>query len=130
MGGPFGGIPREVAPPNYVKTMSKYYKISTDIKKSSTLAGAVQKSDFFGAPFWGGSRWSCQKKFREKKLRLQLNNSTQKLKFDVSWFRRRKKKEKKKEINLIAARSGLVGIKRYRKTFNHTKYFLPYLSRF
>ena len=29
-------------------------------------------------------------KFREKKLRLQLNNFTQKLDFDVLWFRRRR----------------------------------------
>ena len=29
------------------------------------------KNGFFGAPFWEGSRWSCPKKFWEKKLRLQ-----------------------------------------------------------
>ena len=40
------------------------------------------------------------------------------------------KKRKKKEINLIAAKSGLVGMKGHLKTFNHMKYFLPYLSRF
>ena len=43
---------------------------------------------------------------------------------------RKKKKEKKKEINLIAAKSGLVGMKGDLKTYNHMKYFLPYLSRF
>ena len=43
---------------------------------------------------------------------------------------RKKKKGKKKEMNLIAAKSGLVGVKGYRKTYNHMKYFLPYLSRF
>ena len=49
---------------------------------------------------------------------------------------RKKKKEKKgnkrkkKEINLITAKSGLVGMKEYLKTYNHVKYFLPYLSRF
>ena len=43
---------------------------------------------------------------------------------------REKKKEKKKEINLIAAKSGLVGMKGYFKTSNPMKYFLPYLSRF
>ena len=49
---------------------------------------------------------------------------------------RKKKKEKqkekkgKKEMNLIAAKSGLVGMKGYRKTYNHMNYFLPYLSRF
>ena len=41
-----------------------------------------------------------------------------------------KKKEKKKEMNLIAAKSGLVGIKGYLETYNPMKYFLPYLSRF
>ena len=50
-------------------------------------------------------------------------------------FRKKKKekKEKKKEkqeINLIAAESGLVGIKGYLETYNPMKYFLPFLSRF
>ena len=36
----------------------------------------------------------------------------------------------KKEINLIAAKSGLVGMKGYLETYNPMKYFLPYLSRF
>ena len=40
------------------------------------------------------------------------------------------KKKEKKEINFIAAKSGLVGIKGYLETYNHMKYFLPYLSRF
>ena len=43
---------------------------------------------------------------------------------------RKKKKEKKKEMNLIAAKSGLAGMKGYFKTYNQVKYFLPYLSRF
>ena len=38
--------------------------------------------------------------------------------------------KKKKEINLIAAKSGLVAMKGYLKTYNPMKYFLPYLSRF
>ena len=44
--------------------------------------------------------------------------------------KKRKKKEKTKEINLIAAKSGLIGMKGYLETFNLMKYFLPYLSRF
>ena len=40
------------------------------------------------------------------------------------------KTRKKKEINLIAAKRGLVGMKEYLKTDNHMKYFLPYLSHF
>ena len=36
-----------------------------------------------------------------------------------------RKKRKKKEINLIAAKSGLVGMKRYLETYKHMKYFLP-----
>ena len=44
--------------------------------------------------------------------------------------KKKKKKEKKKEINLIAAESGLVGMKRCLETYNPMKYFLPYLSRF
>ena len=80
-------------------------------------------------------------KFREKKLNLKLNNFTQKLDFDVLWFRRRraytkfrkkekKKKGKKEEINLIAAKSGLVGMKGYLETYNPMKYFLPYFKPF
>ena len=42
----------------------------------------------------------------------------------------KKKKRKKKEINLIAAKTGLVGMKGYLKTYNPMKYFLPYLSHF
>ena len=41
-----------------------------------------------------------------------------------------KKKKEKKENNLIAAKSGLVGMKGYLKIYNHMKFFLPYLSRF
>ena len=60
------------------------------------------KNRFFWAPIWGGSRWSCPKKFREKQLPLQFNNFIQKLDFDVLWFRRRrayKYLEEKKEKN-------------------------------
>ena len=42
---------------------------------------------------------------------------------------RKKKREKKKEINLIEAKSGLVGMKWYLKTYNHMKYFLPYVLK-
>ena len=39
--------------------------------------------------------------------------------------KKRKKKEKKMEKNLILAKIGLVGMKRYLKTYNHMKYFCP-----
>ena len=42
----------------------------------------------------------------------------------------KEKKGKKKRNKLIAAKSGLVGMKGYLETYNHVKYFLPYLSRF
>ena len=42
---------------------------------------------------------------------------------------RTKIRKEKKEINLIAAKSGLLGMKGYLKTYYHIKYFLPYLSR-
>ena len=42
----------------------------------------------------------------------------------------RQKKRKKKEKNLNSAKSGLVGMKGYLKTYNHMKYFLPYLKPF
>ena len=41
-----------------------------------------------------------------------------------------KKKGKKKEMNLIAAKNGLVVMKEYLETYNPMKYFLPYLIRF
>ena len=37
----------------------------------------------------------------------------------------KKRKIRKKKINLIAAKSGLVGMKGYLETYNHMKYFLP-----
>ena len=43
---------------------------------------------------------------------------------------KKEKKRKKKEMNLNAAKSGLVGMKGYLETYNPMKYFLPYLSRF
>ena len=91
---------------------SKYFsQISTDTK-TIALAWAVQKIDFLGG-FWG----SGPQKIQETKLRLQLNNFTQKLDFDVLWFRRRahkiyeeKKRKNKKKIQkqkkLIAAKCG------------------------
>ena len=43
---------------------------------------------------------------------------------------RTKFRKKEKEKKLIAAKSGLVGMKGYLETYNPMKYFLPYLSRF
>ena len=45
-------------------------------------------------------------------------------------FRKKKKKKKKKEINLIAAKSGLVGMKGYLETYNPMKYFFAVLKPF
>ena len=42
----------------------------------------------------------------------------------------RKKKKEKKEINLIAAKSGLVGMKGYLETYNPMKYFFAVLTAF
>ena len=44
--------------------------------------------------------------------------------------KKNEKKRKKKEMNLIAAKIGLIGMRRYLETYNPMKYFLPYLSRF
>ena len=49
---------------------------------------------------------------------------------DLEGEERTKFSKKKKEKNFIVAKSGLVEIKRYLKTYNRVKYFLPYLSRF
>ena len=44
--------------------------------------------------------------------------------------KKKREKKEKKEIVLIAAKSGLVGMKGYLKTYNHMKYFLPHLAIF
>ena len=79
----------------------------------------------------GGSRGSRPKKFRETNLRVQLINFTQKLDFTVLWFRKKRaykiqKKKEKKRKNLIAAKSGLIGIKGNLKKYNRVKCFMPY----
>ena len=95
----------------------------------------MKKIDFLG-PRFGGFLRSDPKSFPQTKLRLQLNNSIQKLDFDVLWFRKTReqtrlgKKKWKKEKDLIAVKNGLAGMKGYLKTYNHVKYILPHLSRF
>ena len=56
--------------------MTKYLSVTYLLisKKTSALAWAVKNIDF-----WGVSGGVVQKKFRGKKLRLQLNNFTQEL---------------------------------------------------
>ena len=98
------------------------------------LAWAIKKINFWGA-ILGGFRRSGPKKFWETKLRLQLNNFTQKLDFNVLWFRWRTENSaqdlERTRKKLIEAKCGLVGIKRYLKTYNNpVKYFLPYLNCF
>ena len=85
-GGPFGGVPGEWHP----QTMSKYLSVKYLLisKTTSTLAWAVQKIDFLG-PHFGGVPVELPQKISGEKMRLQLNNFTQKLYFDVLWFRRR-----------------------------------------
>ena len=69
-------------------------------------------------------RKKIRKKKKEKKRKKKEKKRNKRKK------RKKRKKKKKKEINLIAAKSGLVGIKGYLETYNPIKYFLPYLSRF
>ena len=57
--------------------MSKYSSLET-----IALVLAVQKIEFF-EPHFEGSWGSGAKKFRKTKLRLQLNNFTQKLNFAI-----------------------------------------------
>ena len=85
-GGSIWGVPGGVVPPNYVKIFVS--QISTDIKKTGTLAWAVQKFDFLGPHFGGVPGGVAPKKFQETQLRMYLNNFTQKLDFYVLWFRR------------------------------------------
>ena len=71
-------------------------------------------------------RTKIRKKKKEKKGKKKGKKREKKEKNR----KKRKEKEKKKEKNLIAAKSGLVGMKGYLETYNPMKYFLPYLSRF
>ena len=74
-------------------------------------------------------RTKFRKKKKEKKRKKKKEKKGKKRKKKEKKGKKRKKKEKK-EINLIAAKSGLVGMKGYLETYNPMKYFLPYLSRF
>ena len=60
-------------------------------KKLAPQVKLFQKSDFL-RPHFGGFLENGLKKLRETKLRSKLNNFTQKLDFDVLWFRRREYK--------------------------------------
>ena len=66
----------------------------------------------------------------EERTKITKKNRKKKEKKGKKRKKKKKKKVKKKEINLIAAKSGLVGMKGYLETYNPMKYFLPYLSRF
>ena len=66
-------------------------KISTDIKnKTAPLLEPFKKLNFGGSTLGAVSGGAAPNKFRVTKLRLQLNNFTQNLDFDVLWFRRRR----------------------------------------
>ena len=61
-------------------------------------------------------RTKIRKKKKERKEKKKEKKGKKRKK-------KRKKKEKKKEINLIAAKTGLVGMKGYLETHNPMKYF-------
>ena len=104
------------------------------------LNNFTQKLDFHVLWFRRRRAYKIRKKKRKKKrkkIRKKKEKKGKKKKEKKGKKgKKRKKKEKKekkgkkKEIYLIAAKSGLVGMKGYLETYNHTKYFLPYLSRF
>ena len=64
-------------------------------------------------------RTNIRKKKKEKKGKKGKKRKKRK---------KKEKKGKKKEINLIAVKSGSVGMKGYPETYNPMKYFLPYLK--
>ena len=64
-------------------------------------------------------------KFRKKKKEKKGKKKEKKRK-----KKEKKEKKEKNKINLIVAKTGLVVMKGYLETYNHMKYFLPYLSRF
>ena len=120
-----------MVPPNYVKIL--FWIISTIIKKTGALSGAVQKIDFMG-PHFGGFPGESPQKILGEKIAFAAQQLYAKIRFPcfVVWEKKSVqnlgRKKKKKEKNCIAVKSGLVGIKGYLKTYNHVKYFLPYLN--
>ena len=58
-------------------------------------------------------RTKIKKEKKEKRKKRKKRKKTEK----------KGKKKEKKEINLIADKSGLVGMKGYLETYNHMKYF-------
>ena len=93
--------------------------------------------DFLG-PHFGGFPMESLQKISEEKIAFAAQQLYTKIRFRFFfvWEKKsvqslgRKKSKKEKEINLIAAKSGLVGMKGYLETYNSMKYFLPYLCRF
>ena len=69
-----------------------------------------------------GLREECTR-FRKKK-RKKIGKKRKKI------GKKNGKRKEKEGKNVIAAKSGLVGMKGYHKTYNCVKYFLSYLSRF
>ena len=87
--------------------------------------------------FFGGVSGGVAPKILGEKIASAAQQLYTKIKFPCFVVEEKKsvqklgrKKRKKKAKKLIAAKSGLVGITEYLKTYNHMKYFLPYLRRF
>ena len=102
-------------------------------KISSTLASlSCSNIWFFLAPFWGFPV-ELPQNISGDEIAFAAQQLYTKIRFRCVVVQEKKsvrKKGQKKEINLIAAKSGLVGMKGYLETYNHMKYFLLYLSRF
>ena len=81
------GLSRRVVSPKYVKNIGQ---TSTDIKKLAPKLEPFKKLIFWVPIFRGVPASVAAKKIRQTKLRLQLNNFTLKLNFNVLWFRRRR----------------------------------------
>ena len=96
----------------YPQTMPKYLPLKY-LPMSKKLAPKLElfKKLIFRGPIFSVSPGSRPKKLRETKLRLQLNNFTQKLDFDVLWFRGRafKTKEEKKGKKSSRLKVGWLG---------------------
>ena len=88
------------------------------------------RNRFFLAPLWAVPRGVAQK-ISGVEIAFAAQQIYTKVRFSMFYgLREKERKTKKQRKKLIAAKSGLVGMKGYAKKYNHVKNFLPYFSRF
>ena len=128
---------RERGTPSYVKIFVS--RISTEIKKSLPQLEPFKKSDFLGPHFGEVPGKKAQTNFGRQNC---VCSSTTLPKNSISMFcglgekertrvkKKKRKKQNKRKKELIAAKTGLVEMKKYLKTYYRVKYFFAVLKPF